>query len=126
MYGVFWLMVENLLRFLPRLSFRLMLRMQLRCKMTALYMSPCVMQFHTHSYDYIHKAFAGSVKRLYTYFKPYITVSYLCLCETLEPLLRIIVGYSSVNSIVVFFFFRHECSLSYTKMRGYFVTVCCM
>jgi len=67
-------------------------------------MNPCDMQFHTHSYDYIHKAFARSVKRLYTYFKPYITVSYLYLCETLGPLLHIIVGYSSVKSIVVFFF----------------------
>lgn len=80
-----------------------MLHMQLRCKMTALYMSPCDMHFHTHSYDYIHKAFEVYVKRLYTYFKPYITVSYIYLCETLEPLLHIIVGYSSVNSIVVFF-----------------------
>jgi len=62
------------------------------------------MQFHTHSYDYTHKAFAESVKRLYTYFKPYITVSYLYLCETLESLLHITVGYSSVNSIVVLFF----------------------
>jgi len=87
-----------------------MLHMQLQCKMTALYMSPCDMQFHTHSYDYIHKAFAGSIKRLYTYFKPYITVSYIYLSETLEPLLHIIVGYSSVNSIVVFFFFGHEYS----------------
>jgi hypothetical protein len=68
-------------------------------------MSPCNMQFHTHSYDYIHKAFAVSVKRLYTYFKLYVTVSYLYLCEILEPLLHIIVGYSSVNNIVLFFFF---------------------
>jgi hypothetical protein len=78
--------------------------------MTALYMNPCDMQFQIHSYDYIHKAFARSVKRLYTYFKPYITVSYLYLCETLGPLLHIIVGYSSMNSIVVFFFFRLEYS----------------
>jgi hypothetical protein len=62
------------------------------------------MQFHTHSSDYIRKAHAGSIKKLYTYFKLYITVSYLYLCETLEPLLHITVGYSSVNSIVLFFF----------------------
>ena len=86
------------------------------------------MQFHTHSYGYIHKAFAGSVKRLYTYFKLYVTVSYLCLCETLEYFLHIIVGYSSVNSTVVFFFSDVGivmCLVLY-KYAWVFVAVCCV